>query len=127
MVALLEPAQWRWDTPAVGWTVAHQIAHLAWTDQMSLLAVRRPREFPLEVRKAMTTENFVDSGAADGAMKEPGALLEEWRRGRQELAGELRGLPKGTRVPWFGPSMSPTSMASARLMETWAHGQDVAD
>ena len=28
-------------------------------------------------------------------------------------------------MPWFGPPMSPTSMATARLMETWAHGLDV--
>jgi uncharacterized protein (TIGR03084 family) len=28
-------------------------------------------------------------------------------------------------MPWFGPPMSPTSMATARFMETWAHGLDV--
>ncbi|MGG7612927.1 maleylpyruvate isomerase family mycothiol-dependent enzyme, partial [Streptomyces sp. ZG43] len=33
----------------------------------------------------------------------------------------------GTRAPWYGPPMSVPSMATARLMETWAHGQDVAD
>src|SRR5699024_10802892 len=82
---------------------------------------------PLEVHKAMTTEDFVDSGAAAGAVKEPGTLLGEWRQGRQTLATELRDVPTGTRVPWFGPAMSPTAMASARLMETWAHGQDIAD
>jgi uncharacterized protein (TIGR03084 family) len=36
-------------------------------------------------------------------------------------------LPEGTRVPWFGPPMGVLSFVSARLMETWAHGQDVAD
>jgi uncharacterized protein (TIGR03084 family) len=36
-------------------------------------------------------------------------------------------VPDGTKLPWFGPPMSPASMATARLMETWAHGQDVAD
>ena len=34
--------------------------------------------------------------------------------------------PEGTRLPWFGPPMSATSMATARFMETWAHGRDVA-
>ena len=28
-------------------------------------------------------------------------------------------------MPWFGPPMSATSMATARLMETWAHSLDV--
>jgi len=31
------------------------------------------------------------------------------------------------RIPWFGPDMSTLSFATARLMETWSHGQDVAD
>ena len=33
----------------------------------------------------------------------------------------------GRKLPWFGPPMSAASMATARLMETWAHGLDVAD
>ena len=28
-------------------------------------------------------------------------------------------------MPWFGPPMSPASMATARFMETWAHSLDV--
>jgi uncharacterized protein (TIGR03084 family) len=31
------------------------------------------------------------------------------------------------RIPWFGPPMGVLSFVSARLMETWAHGTDVAD
>ena len=31
------------------------------------------------------------------------------------------------RLPWYGPDMSPASSVTARLMETWAHGQDVCD
>ena len=31
------------------------------------------------------------------------------------------------RIPWYGPDMSARSGATARLMETWAHAQDVAD
>ena len=31
------------------------------------------------------------------------------------------------RIPWFGPPMGILSFVSARLMETWAHAQDVAD
>jgi len=31
------------------------------------------------------------------------------------------------RVPWYGPPMSPASFVTARLLETWAHGQDIVD
>ena len=44
-----------------------------------------------------------------------------------ELATALTEVPAGERLPWFGPPMSPTSMATARFMETWAHARDVAD
>ena len=36
-------------------------------------------------------------------------------------------MPDGEKIAWYGPPMSPTSMATARIMETWAHGHDVAD
>jgi uncharacterized protein (TIGR03084 family) len=39
----------------------------------------------------------------------------------------LREDPAGQKLPWFGPPMSPASMATARFMETWAHALDVYD
>ena len=36
-------------------------------------------------------------------------------------------LDPSTRVPWYGPAMAARSFITARLMETWAHGQDVVD
>jgi len=43
------------------------------------------------------------------------------------LTEALAAVPAGTKLQWFGPPMTAMSMATARLMETWAHGQDVAD
>jgi uncharacterized protein (TIGR03084 family) len=39
----------------------------------------------------------------------------------------FRSLDPKQRIPWYGPAMSATSKVTARLMETWAHGQDIAD
>ena len=36
-------------------------------------------------------------------------------------------LDPSTRLPWFGPAMSAASSLTARIMETWAHTQDIAD
>ncbi len=69
----------------------------------------------------------VDTAAADGAAVAPAVLVERWRAGRADLARALAALPEGTKVPWFGPPMSAPSLATARLMETWAHGVDVTD
>ncbi|MFJ8793650.1 TIGR03084 family metal-binding protein [Streptomyces sp. NPDC102462] len=123
-----EPRAWALVTPAPGWTVAHQIAHLAWTDRSALLAVTDADAFRGLAEKALAApETFVDEGAEDGAREAPDALLARWRKGRAALDEALRAAPVGARFPWYGPPMSAASMATGRLMETWAHGQDVAD
>jgi len=128
LVAGLSDDDWRRDTPAVGWTIAHQIAHLAWTDRVALLAVTDAQAFAAVVREAATAPlDYVDRVAAEGAAAPHADLLARWRDGRGALAGGLRAADPATPVPWFGPPMSPRSLATARLMETWAHGQDVAD
>ena len=86
LVADLPAQRWTTATPAAGWTIAHQIAHLLWTDRVALIAVDEAH------------------------------CISEWGH-----------VAEGRKLPWFGPPMSAASMATARLMETWAHGLDVAD
>ncbi|GLW91366.1 TIGR03084 family protein [Actinokineospora globicatena] len=123
LVADLPAGGWRTPTPAPGWTVAHQVAHLAWTDERALLAATDPAGFAAEL--AGITGRFVDQGAEEGARLEPAELLRRWRASRARLA-EVLAAAEG-KVPWYGPPMSPASMATARIMETWAHGGDIAD
>lgn len=128
LVADLPDEDWARPTPAEGWTVAHQIGHLLWTDRAALTAIRAPDAFIAAVEAAFTDPGgFVDAGAAELAARPPRELLAEWRTARHELADELAAVPQGVKILWFGPPMAATSMATARLMETWAHGGDVAD
>ncbi|MFJ3585904.1 TIGR03084 family metal-binding protein [Streptomyces sp. NPDC090127] len=128
LVRELSDQKWAVPTPAPGWTIAHQVAHLAWTDRAALLAVTDAEGFGAEAEKALAApESFVDDGAAEGAALSPPELLGRWRVGRERLWTALRAAPPGARFPWYGPPMSAMSMATARLMETWAHGQDIAD
>ncbi|GHB36867.1 TIGR03084 family protein [Streptomyces viridiviolaceus] len=128
LVARLSPEQWALATPAPRWTIAHQIAHLAWTDRSALLAVTDEDGFRALVEKALTAPGtFVDEGAEEGAALPPAELLTAWREGRTALDKALREAPAGARFPWYGPPMAAASMATARLMETWAHGLDIAD
>lgn len=117
---------WALPSSAPGWTIAHQIAHLHWTDEASLKAVDGDAFGDLLQSAASDPTGYVDKAADVIAAAEPGDLLTRWRNGRQQLAEALRGVPNGERIAWFGPPMSPASMATARLMETWAHGHDVA-
>ncbi|MER5869192.1 TIGR03084 family metal-binding protein [Streptomyces sp. NPDC002044] len=128
LVGQLPEADWSRPTPAPGWSVAHQIAHLHWTDRASLLALTDADGFAGMVEAALKApDSFVDDGAEEGAALPPAELLARWRAGRTALGAALAAASPGTRFPWYGPPMKAASMASARLMETWAHGQDVAD
>jgi uncharacterized protein (TIGR03084 family) len=128
VVAELEETAWLNPSPAEGWTIAHQIAHLAWTDQQALLAVTDPEGFARAANEAGTAlAAAVDEAADSGATDSPERLLARWREGRTALADGLAALPDGARLPWYGPPMSAASMATARLMETWAHGVDVTE
>ncbi|MGW0504736.1 TIGR03084 family metal-binding protein [Micromonospora sp. NPDC003241] len=126
LVAPLPEAEWERPTPAAGWTVAHQIAHLAWTDHVSHLAATDPDAFHASVAAAPDPARLVDAGA-EAFLAPPEVLLSRWRVGRSTLAASLAAAPAGQRLPWYGTRMSPASMATARIMETWAHGEDVAD
>ncbi|KAA2261969.1 TIGR03084 family protein [Solihabitans fulvus] len=128
LVSGLPDDAWGTPTPAQGWNIAHQISHLAWTDRVSVLAVTDGTAFADSVRTAMSrSADYVESTAAEGAALPPAELLADWRGRRAGLAAALADVPPGVKIPWFGPPMSPASMATARIMETWAHGQDVAD
>jgi uncharacterized protein (TIGR03084 family) len=128
MVADLPAARWAEPTPAPGWTVAHQIAHLLWTDRVALMAVTDEAAFATVLEEAAKNPTgFVDDGAEELAAVSPTELLADWRRTRARLHNELLAVADGRKLPWFGPPMSAASMATARLMETWAHGLDVAD
>ena len=128
LVADLPPDDWARPTPAEGWTIAHQIAHLWWTDRVSVVAVTDADGFAEILTEAWKNPlGFVDAAAEELAQTPPTDILAQWRSTRTALHDALAGVTDGRKLPWFGPPMSATSMASARLMETWAHGVDVAD
>ncbi|HTM83608.1 MAG TPA: maleylpyruvate isomerase family mycothiol-dependent enzyme, partial [Mycobacterium sp.] len=128
LVAALTAGQWGAPTPAAGWSVAHQIGHLLWTDRLSLTAITDEAGFTDALTAALgNPTGFVDAGADELAALPPADLLADWRSTRAALHQALLGVADGRKLPWFGPPMSAASMATARLMETWAHGLDVAD
>jgi uncharacterized protein (TIGR03084 family) len=126
LLADLPDDAWRTPTPAAGWDVATQVAHLAWTDEAAVAAATdKPRWDALVTELLADLEHGVDTAALTGGAARPTDLLARWRTARGDLASALRAFPAGEKLPWFGPPMSATSMATARFMETWAHGLDV--
>ncbi len=132
-VAGLDAGGWSTPVPAEGWTIATTVAHLLWTDEVAVLAADAHTPEGKEAWDEVVLQaiadptGFVDAGAYDLATLDPADLLTRWDAGRAALGTALHAVPEGQKMPWFGPPMSPTSMATARFMETWAHALDVYD
>ena len=119
---------WSTPTPAAGWTVQDQVNHLAFFDEATVLAVTDSELFRREAAALSAPgDDFPDRlvrGQRDLAPEQTAAWFARARGALLDLAAEAS--PR-LRLPWYGPDMSITSAITARLMETWAHGQDVAD
>lgn len=123
LVAALPAETWELATPAPGWAVRDQIGHLQYFDATATLAATDAEAFVASVAALGPIDNTLSISRA----MTPAELLAEWRAGRVRMLDTFRGLDAKARLPWYGPPMSAMSFATARLMETWAHGQDVVD
>lgn len=126
VVAALTDEQWSLDTPSEGWTVADQIGHLTYFDGAAATAVTDPEAFAASIEDLIAAS---DGGAALtlGRGRPPAEVLAAWRANRQRLGEVAASLTVDQRIAWYGPSMGAKSFLTARLMECWAHGQDIVD
>ena len=115
-------------TPAEGWSVRDAVAHLAGSDVEARRAATRPEEFVAGLADvAKDIDGFLTGQLTARRHLTREQLLADWQSGFDAMVRAFADVPAGTKVPWYGPPMSPASFATARLMEYWAHGQDVAD
>jgi uncharacterized protein (TIGR03084 family) len=127
LLADAAPDIWSMPTPAAGWSIGDQVGHLWFFDREARRALQDPDGFEAGLT-AMVRDldgylaRHLEAGRALGERRLEAFGAERWR-----LVEALRAVDPAARVPWYGPSMSPASFATARLMETWAHGQDIAD
>ena len=128
ILAGLGTAAWDASTPARGWTIRDQVTHLAFFDDATLLAVNDPAAF-VEQRAELLAlgDGFADVVAERYRRLSGEQCLAWFSRSRAALLAAYRDTQPRARLPWYGPDMGPASSATGRLMETWAHGQDVAD
>ncbi|GAA2553245.1 TIGR03084 family metal-binding protein [Winogradskya consettensis] len=119
---------WATPTPAPGWTVQHQVAHLCAVFRMAATAAGDPAAF-----KAMTAGLSGDFDADVTAAlsrylgSEPSALLARWRVEWNGAVQALAALPPDAMVPWLVRPLPAMVLAGAGMMEVFGHGQDIAD
>ena len=128
VLAGLTAADWARPTPAAGWTITDQVTHLAYFDDAARMSVTEPERFTAEAGQIGTDgADFIDQVAARYRDTPPADVLAWFDQARARLTEAYRKADPSARLPWYGPPMSVASSVTARLMETWAHGQDVLD
>jgi uncharacterized protein (TIGR03084 family) len=128
IVGPLDLPTWHHPTPAEGWDVADSISHLEFFDRAATRAAVDPDGFVAEVEELLSDpSSFMEHSVRLARAADPDVLLASWRDARGEMLRTFGGLDSKARLPWYGPPMSAMSFATARLMEYWAHGQDIVD
>ena len=125
VLAGLSDEQWLLPTPAEGWDIRDQVSHLADTNDICVDTVTGgPRPLNEEALKYSSPEAFTQSGVDKGRAMTPLAVLDWWRTSAARNREVLLEKDARDRVPW-GLGMSAKMMATARMMETWAHAGDI--
>jgi enediyne biosynthesis protein E11 len=128
IVTNLASEQWDLPTPAPGWTIKHQVAHLSSMARIAQMAASAPDDFQKLATGA--AENF--DGAVHALLSpylaaSPNALLARWRTERATASEALGALQPEQLVPWVARHIPAGILAAAGIMELFAHGQDIAD
>jgi enediyne biosynthesis protein E11 len=124
----LSRQDWNLQTPAPGWTISHQVAHLAATFQLAGLAAADPDAFKAQL--ATLDPNFETNVLR--ALKRylndpPEVLFERWQAERADASKALAAAADDQLLPWLVNPLPPAVLAMAGMMEVFAHGQDIAD
>jgi uncharacterized protein (TIGR03084 family) len=128
LLARLTPADWTRPTPAAGWSVTDQVTHLAYFDDVTLLSLTDPDRFRAEAQAlAAGGDDYPDRVAAAHRHLDGDTVTTWFATAREALLDGYARCDPAARLPWFGPDMGVASSVTARLMETWAHAQDIAD
>jgi uncharacterized protein (TIGR03084 family) len=128
LVAGLDAADWARPTPAPGWTVADQIAHLAFIFRLAGTAASDAELFTAMIAQASSNfEGAVNAALAEYKDDPPEVLLSRWRAERDSSIKALAAVPAGQLVPWLVRPLPAPVLACAGMMELFAHGQDITD
>jgi uncharacterized protein (TIGR03084 family) len=133
VLSTLDEAGWRKETPAVGWDTRDTIGHLADTDDVMYESITGgQRDLMSDAREATGGEpspTAVDDFTAWQIEKVRKLSWQDvyawWHSSTARLHETLGSLDPAQKYPWGPNKISPLSLCSARLMETWAHSLDV--
>jgi uncharacterized protein (TIGR03084 family) len=115
-----------WDrpTPAEGWTIRDTISHLADSEMLTSEVIAGTADLT-PYRSATDLDDLRQVAVLKGRQMRPQDVIEWWRGGRAKVVEPLSHMKATDRVEMIAGSMSAKTLATTRLMETWAHGLDI--
>ncbi|MFR9753632.1 maleylpyruvate isomerase family mycothiol-dependent enzyme [Nocardia sp. 004] len=119
---------WDTQTPATGWTVRHQVAHLISVYRLATKAATDPEGFRSLL--AQLSGNFNRDVAASMEpllAKNQVDLTATWEHVAAEAVAALDALPGNRMLPWLVNDIPAAVLAMAGTTEAFAHGQDIRD
>ncbi len=113
------------------WTINNVLAHLHFFNYVADLSLNDKENFIRVLNQIGTAANngktLVDMPDLILGVIKGRELLKTWQGYYLEMADRFAAADPKKRVKWFGPDMSVRSSITARLMETWAHAQEIYD
>ena len=131
LLATIAPPDWGRPTQFKQWTPNDIIQHLHDGDVMALASATDPANFAARAaevvaRRSTGLTRIQEARQRFGDLK--GArLLQQWHDTLTRLCAALAAKDPQARLVWYGPDMGLRMFATARQMETWAHGQAIYD
>ncbi|MFL6117206.1 MAG: maleylpyruvate isomerase family mycothiol-dependent enzyme [Catenulispora sp.] len=115
----LVPLDERWysRTPAPGWTVGRQVAHLA-----DVAGMARAAAAP-----GTTPDAAGGARPAPDPAEDPEQTVRRWRTEREAAAQALAAAEQDRDLPWLGGGGRPSLIGAVLAMELFGHGQDIVD
>jgi len=128
LLRITDSARFEEPTQFKDWTITTVLQHLHFWNVMASYQIKDEGELTATLDQIKSFDGGMRAFEAAHFQGLPGnVMLDIWWEGVNETA-DLFGItdPK-KRLKWAGPDMSARSSITARLMETWAHGQEVYD
>jgi uncharacterized protein (TIGR03084 family) len=127
----LDEDTWQTVTPFDDWTIKDEISHLVYFDRTAYLSATDldafNKDLEIMIKGFANFDQLLRDINIEGNAMLSEKLLSKWRKGREMMLAAYLSLSPKDRLTWYGPPMSARSMVTGRIMETWAHGQDIAD
>jgi len=118
----------RWEAPsgAAGWSVADVVLHLAQTEEAILVSTSVDPPQGSWGNDDETIDDLAESMVQSQRASGP-EVFERWRVAHRAAVAALRAADPERRLTWARTPLKPTTLATTRIAEHWAHGLDVTE